>query len=171
MNKTTFENTKWDVREWTDEMKQNWNNKVIALGFEVLWSKRFLENSTYLWLNYDKTVIYIDDGDNDFFLANDAKEMKYEDMFPENKEDPFTTMDEEHTSPPFIEAEDIFSQMKTIAKENSMFISFDGLNDEEDDVIVVTHISSDTEYVVNSLEEFSLLTQSFKALEKFERKI
>ena len=28
MNKTTFENTKWDVREWTDEMKQNWNSKV-----------------------------------------------------------------------------------------------------------------------------------------------
>ena len=171
MNKTTFENTKWDVREWTDEMKQNWNNKVIALGFEVLWSKRFLENSTYLWLNYDKTVIYIDDGDNDFFLANDAKEMKYEDMFPENKEDPFTTMDEEHTSPPFIEADDIFSQMKNLAKENSMFISFDGLNDEEEDVIVVTHVSSDTEYVVNNLEEFNQLTASFKALEKFERKI
>ena len=118
-----------------------------------------------------KPSVYIDDGDNDFFLANDAKEMKYEDMFPENKEDPFTTMDEEHTSPPFIEAEDIFSQMKTIAKENSMFISFDGLNDGEDEVIVVTHISSDTEYVVNNLEEFNQLTASFKALEKFERKI
>ena len=34
MNKTMFENTKWDVREWTDEMKQKWNSKVQELGFE-----------------------------------------------------------------------------------------------------------------------------------------
>ena len=81
-------------------------------------------------------------------------------------------MDEvSHTSPSYIEADDIFSQMKNLAKENSMFISFDGLNDEEEDVIVVTHVSSDTEYVVNNLEEFNQLTASFKALEKFERKI
>lgn len=159
MNKTMFENTKWDVREWTDEMKQKWNSKVQELSFIALYSEQYLLESTHLWLS-GQTASYIGDGDTEYFLNSADKEMKYEDMFPEEKETPITTMND-----------DIFTQMKTIAKENSMFISFDGLNDIEDDVIVVTHVSSDTEYVVNNLEEFSLLTQSFKALEKFERKI
>ncbi len=168
MNKSMFENTKWDVREWTDEMKQKWHSKVQELGFVGLYSEQYLPLSKHLWLNKTGTI---NGHDVTYFLNSDDKEMKYEDMFPEEKESPTTTMNEEYASPPFIVIEDIFSQMKTIAKENSMFISFDGLNDEEDDVIVVTHISSDTEYVVNNFEEFSLLTQSFKALEKFERKI
>lgn len=160
MNKTMFENTKWDVREWSDEMKKNWNREVQRQGFDWLCSEQSLLNSTHLWVNKNGTVSYIDDGDIDFFLKDASKEMKYKDMFPSLQGTSITTMDD-----------DIFSQMKTIAKENSMFISFDGLNDGEEDVIVVTHVSSDTEYIVNDIEEFSLLTQSFKALEKFERKI
>ena len=161
MNKSMFENTKWDVREWTDERKQKWNSKVKELGFAGL-HKNTLLKSTHLWLNV-KSTSYLDSDDthslNAFIVSND-KEVKYEDMFPEKKEATLTTM-----------SDDILTQMKTLAKENSMFISFDGLNDNEEDVIVVTHVSSDTEYVVNDISEFNQLAESFKALEKFERKI
>lgn len=171
MNKSMFLNTKWDVREWTDEMKQNWLNKVKSLSFEEV-CIRVLDSTLYLWEGSEDThlpCIYISDPYD--FLTSGYKEMEYEDMFPEENEAPIATMNEECTSSSFIEADDIFTHMKTIAKENSMFISFDGLNDGEEDVVVVTHVSSDAEYVVNNLEEFSLLTQSFKTLEKFERKI
>ena len=165
MNKTMFENTKWDVREWTDEMKQKWNDKVQELGFAGFVKelhKDTLLKSTYIWLNAKSTSYLVSDDTHslDSFITSNDEEMKYEDMFPSLQETSITTIDD-----------DIFSQMKNLAKENSMFISFDGLNDEEEDVIVVTHVSSDTEYVVNNLEEFNQLTASFKALEKFERKI
>jgi len=170
MNKTMFVDTKWDVREWTDEMKQKWNSKVQELGFAGLDDDTLLK----LWLNA-KTTRHLGSDDthslNAFiFIMSNSEEKKYEDMFPEEKE-VSTKSIENPIHSLFTGTDDIFTQMKTIAKENSMFISFDGLNEDEEDVIVVTHVSSDTEYVVNSLEEFNQLTQSFKALEKFERKI
>jgi len=161
MNKSMFENTKWDAREWTDEMKQKWNSKVQELGFAGLHNNTLLK-SAYLWLEKMSASYVASDTNPSIhdFLSSGYKEMEYGDMFPEENEAPILAMDD-----------DIFTHMKTIAKENSMFISFDGLNEGDNDVIVVTHISSDTEYVVNNLEEFNQLTQSFKALEKFERKI
>lgn len=183
MNKAMFENTKWDVREWTDDMKQKWNSRVQVLGFAGLHDDTLFK-SIYIWLDY-KSTAYLDLDDScslKGFTLSVSKEMKYKDMFPDEKEGEVEAKkpslitiqaleEAKQIKRDFTSAADIFAQMKNIAKENSMFISFDGLNDDEEDVIVVTHVSSDTEYVVNSLEEFNQLTQSFKALEKFERKI
>lgn len=65
---------------------------------------------------------------------------------------------------------DIFKRMLSIAKENNLFIQFDGFTQDEDDAIVVTHAISDTEYVVKDEVEFNKLVESLNVLEKFERK-
>ncbi|WNO47214.1 hypothetical protein [Vibrio phage vB_VibM_10AMN] len=64
---------------------------------------------------------------------------------------------------------DIFQQMLTLAKQNNMFIQFDGFAQDENDAIVVTKQGGDTEYVIETQEQFNQLVESFKLLEKFER--
>ncbi|ALM62202.1 hypothetical protein AXI64_gp210 [Vibrio phage qdvp001] len=64
---------------------------------------------------------------------------------------------------------DIFQQMLTLAEQHNMFIQFDGM-DECSSTIVVTKQGSDTEYVIETQEQFNQLVESFKLLEKFERK-
>lgn len=65
---------------------------------------------------------------------------------------------------------DIFKRMLSIAKENNLFIQFDGFTQDENDVIVVTHNVSDTDYVVKDEEDFNKLVESLNVLNKFERK-
>lgn len=65
---------------------------------------------------------------------------------------------------------DIFQQMLTLAKQHSMFIQFDGM-DECPSTIVVTKQGSDVEYVIKSQEQFNQLVESFNVLEKFERSV
>lgn len=75
----------------------------------------------------------------------------------------------EETQKTFKEGSDIFQQMLTLAKQHSMFIQFDG-SDECSSTIVVTKQGSDTEYVIETQEQFNQLVESFNVLEKFERK-
>uniref|UniRef100_A0AB39AJK2 Carrier domain-containing protein n=1 Tax=Vibrio phage P018-4 TaxID=3229728 RepID=A0AB39AJK2_9CAUD len=59
---------------------------------------------------------------------------------------------------------DIFQQMLTLAKQNDMFIQFDGFTQDENDTIVVTKQGSDTEYVIETQEQFNQLVESFNVL-------
>ncbi|UZV41121.1 hypothetical protein vBVpaMR16F_55 [Vibrio phage vB_VpaM_R16F] len=63
---------------------------------------------------------------------------------------------------------DIFQQMLTLAEQHNMFIQFDGM-DECSSTIVVSKQGSDTEYVIDTQEQFNQLVESFNVLEKFER--
>lgn len=65
---------------------------------------------------------------------------------------------------------DIFQQMLTLAEQHNMFIQFDGM-DECSSTIVVTKQGSDTEYVIETQEQFNQLVESFNVLEKFERSV
>lgn len=103
------------------------------------------------------TEEFIDAGLDMYELFNGAPNETTKEALMEVKNSTFTSSD-------------IFQQMLTLAEQNSMFIQFDGFTQDENDTIVVTKQGSDTEYVIETQEQFNQLVESFKLLEKFERK-
>jgi hypothetical protein len=72
---------KWDVRDWTDDMKISWKNKMLEEGF----SCNFFHTKIgydYYWTEEDYSITF-EIEDREFFLSTDEVEMVYDDVFPE----------------------------------------------------------------------------------------
>lgn len=153
------------------ELRQLFVNSAMCHGFDVDWIAdiKNLDNpdndlaSLYCFILEDS----VDASDHTKFIISKNK-LTLED---------FTETPSETTKQALIEVKnctftslDIFKRMLSIAKENNLFIQFDGFTQNENDAIVVTHAASDTEYVIQAQEQFNQLIESFKVLEKFERK-
>lgn len=90
MKREDFINTKWDVREWTEEQKIQWQEKCFELGFKWGGEGVYVENS-------DKNFYYLSTGilfgdDLEFFNSDEDNIKTFEDMFPEEKLDPIQTI-------------------------------------------------------------------------------
>ena len=84
MKKEDFYNTKWDVREWTEDMKIQWQNKCFELGFS--WNGKtevFGLDANFFWMSGTN----LDANDYKYFLGESSTEKYYEDMFPEQPEE------------------------------------------------------------------------------------
>ena len=83
-----FNNTKWDVSEWSEEMKTQWQKKMMDLGFT--------------WKGYGRRVIHLESvayfidtditcqiyAESVHFDLSNLKELKWGDAFPEKKTKP-----------------------------------------------------------------------------------
>ncbi len=78
-------NTKWDVRDWSEEQKTLWQEKCFELGFSWWCVPEAVSNqdATHYWLEQDLDILYISDSDHDYFLRDEAVQKQFSDMFPE----------------------------------------------------------------------------------------
>ncbi|AGH31883.1 hypothetical protein VPIG_00025 [Vibrio phage PWH3a-P1] len=153
-------------------LRQLWVDAVNKLEFDTGWWRESLVfdsltdalNNKYCFI--DENVV--DSADFDSYI--EGKDELFFHDFVDTDCSPCITrciVPSDVTLPP---QNDIFKRMLSIAKENNLFIQFDGFTQDENNTIVVTHAASDTEYVVKDEAEFNKLVESLNVLEKFERK-
>lgn len=81
-----FDNTKWDVRDWTDEMKTKFQERMFDEGY--CWG-RFGCNKTVSFLDAgsyflrEEVLLWMDMNASNYFLEHESTEKTYEDVFPE----------------------------------------------------------------------------------------
>ncbi len=155
-----FRNTKWDVRNWTDEMKQAFNEKAKGLGFNGL-TARNLNICGFIWLEKGFTMGY-DTDDEMFFNASENQKMKYTDMFPDFE---FPTEEVSQLLEENIDRSEtnFLQKAMELQQEHNMMLLF--TNGE----IIVTLESSDVEYKVSTLKELQSVLDADKVLKSFER--
>jgi hypothetical protein len=154
------------------ELRSLWVQAAIIHGFDTAWVD---ESIVYDGLDdaLDDNYCFIDDDDDSVDSATNLTMLGS--RFELTIED-FTETPSETTKQALSEVKnytftssDTFKRMLSIAKENNLFIQFDGFTQDENDAIVVTHAVSDTEYVVKDEVEFNKLIDSLNVLSKFER--
>lgn len=79
-----FTNTKWDLSEWSKEMKSKWLDKCILLGCTSNITKEDFETYTYLFISRSDHLQHCTN-DKQFFDKDSNKLCTFDDMFPEYK--------------------------------------------------------------------------------------
>lgn len=154
------------------ELRKLWVSAAIYYDFDVTWvdGSECYDNlnealdSKYCFI-YDDAV---DSADSETYLQSRNK-LTIEDFVEHKTSSGGTKQSKFEVKNCTFTSSDIFQQMLTLAKQNSMFIQFDGFTQDENDAIVITKQGSDTEYIIKTQEQFNQLVESFKLLEKFER--
>lgn len=85
MIKKDLINTKWDAREWTEDMKRKWQEKMFEIGF--LWRsdrEEVLHLSDGFYFLSDRGSLTASDITG-LFLNSGNREKKYSDAFPETQ--------------------------------------------------------------------------------------
>lgn len=84
MNKQDLINTKWDARDWSDEMKRKWEARVSELGFFWLVGLVMVNTSDidFYFLHADGHITLSDSGCADKFFEHSHIQCAYSVLFP-----------------------------------------------------------------------------------------
>lgn len=84
MNKEGFLNTKWDVRDWSEDGRRAWQEFMFTMGFEwcgdVVKSACNLDAAHY-FIDFDGELGFSLDHQQTFFDSLDYKQMHWDDAF------------------------------------------------------------------------------------------
>lgn len=83
MNKEDFLNTKWDARDWTEDMKRRWQEKMFELGFCWIGGSRGVMHTdcAFFFIYEDAEITH--SSDLDHFRYHAHQECAYSFAFPE----------------------------------------------------------------------------------------
>lgn len=167
-------NTKWDARNWTQEMKIRWQEKMFELG--IKWYDVYRVNTKIQELRRDyyfidtKGLLYYGENRQSFDSCPELTTAYYEDIFPQDKVQRVATVSGSGVHAESGSVNDTrkdvadkntsaLDTLRNVCQEHGLYMTFDPHGE-----VIVTEESYDVEYKVNSEDQFQKLLSALEVL-------
>lgn len=170
-------NTKWDVSEWSLEMKTRWQHKLFEL--EIYWFSAPALKFKYRFL--DASEYYIDQGgelqysnSSQFYVGVGMKELFYTDIFREDSHEysSATTGSGVHAESGSVndtrknipDDTSALDTLRKVCQDHGLYMTLDPHGE-----VIVTEASSDVEYKVESEDQLQKLLSALEVLNGYAK--